>query len=205
MADVERPLREGESATLPGSYQPAVRFDASIIDPGEELRGEMFICGYGHIGQMKLGFYPSQGFIEETDSRVSYGLTREQGKLVFGGEHSIVGPAGVTLSLPKTLVFDVGGGPLPMVSTEALVGQAPVAFRLKTPHGVRPGTHTLFFVLTYFNGERWATATQSVSFTVRNVLQRHEVAVTALGVLATAATVVGALVEVVHFFTPKIP
>jgi hypothetical protein len=205
MSEVERPVRDGESARLPGSYQPAVRFDASIIDPGEELRGEMFICGYGHIGQMKLGFYPSPGFVDETDSRVSYGITREQGKLVFGGEHSIVGPAGITLSLPKTLVFDVGGGPLPMVSTEALVGQAPVAFRLKTPRRVRAGTHALFFVLTYFNGERWATATQSVSFTVRNVLQRHEVAFAVLGALAASAAVVGAAADVVHFLTPRFP
>jgi hypothetical protein len=205
MGDVERPPRAGESARLPGSYQPAVRFDASVIDPGDELRGEMFICGYGHVGHMKLGFYPSQGFVDETDSRISYGIRDDQGAVVFGGEHAIVGPAGLTLALPNGLVFDVTSQPLPMVSTEALVGQAPVAFRLKTPRTVRPGTHVLFFVLTYFNGERWATATQSVSFTVRNVLQRHEVLVTALGSAAALAAVAGAAAEVVRFFMPRFP
>lgn len=205
MSDAERPPRAGQLADRPGSYQPAVRFDASIIDPGEELRGEMFICGYGYVGHMKIGFYPSQGFVDETDSRVSYGIQDAAGRVVFGGEHAIVGPAGLTLALPDGIVFDVNSRPLPMVSTEALVGQAPVAFRLKTPRTVRPGTHVLFFVLTYFNGERWATATQSVSFTVRNVLQRHEVAVTAIGSAAALAAVAGALADVVRLFSPKFP
>jgi hypothetical protein len=205
MSDAERPPRAGQMADRPGSYQPAVRFDASVINPGAELRGEMFICGYGSVGHMKLGFYPSQGFVEETNSRVSYGIHDHEGRVVFGGEHAIVGPAGLTLALPDGLVFDATSRPLPMVSTEALVGQAPVAFRLKTPRKVRPGTHTLFFVLTYFNGERWATATQSVSFTVRNILQRHEVLVTALGSAAALAAVAGALADLYRLFSPRFP
>ena len=205
MGDTEGPSRSGESAGFPGSYQPAVRFDASIIDPGDELRGEMFICGYGYIGNMKVGFYPSQGFIEETDSRVSYGTQSVDGKTVFGGHHAIVGPEGVTLSLPKALVFDVKSDAVPMISTEAHVSQAPVAFHLKTPKRVRPGTHSLFFVLTYFNGERWATATQTVSFTVRNMLQRREIWVAGLGTAAAVAAVCTAVFDLIRFLNPRFP
>jgi hypothetical protein len=71
--------REGTHAKCPGDYRLAYRAAQAEVDPGEELRIELYITGYGEISGAKLTFYPPTYFIEQEKSRVMHGLTEVGG------------------------------------------------------------------------------------------------------------------------------
>lgn len=175
----------GDEASHRGSYSPIVRLHNPAVDPGEQLFGEIFITGYGEITHAKLSFYPSPGLFDSSQSRITDGFRRTADGFAFGGQEHSVRDTGVTLALSgglklpawdkSTMFFDLVEDEMPQISTEAsLKGAAPFQFTLQTTKHSRAGQYVLQFVLTYHNGAEWAQGHIAVPFTVRNLLQRHE-------------------------------
>lgn len=65
---------------------------------------------------------------------------------------------------------------------------------LRTEPGIFPGTHSFQGHLTYFNGDQWKCASQSVNVTVPNFFKRHEGVAWTAAILGVLATVVGLFV-----------
>lgn len=63
---------EGKNADKPGSYKQVFRVYTPIIDPGDVLKLELFISGYGITESPKLVSYPSNDIFESSSSKVSH-------------------------------------------------------------------------------------------------------------------------------------
>lgn len=199
--------RQGEFADKPGRYEPAIRLQKPVINPGDTLEVEVFITGYGNIGPAKLAFYPSPGTFVERDSRGRISLELVDGVPTWAGPHGMVGDTGVMVTMQEglqgegwsapTLFFDTTAGRPPQIMTETKHLNAPFTFSLVTRPRVSPGTYLLQFYLTYFNGIKWCVSSQQTSFTIRTLLQRHEVAVAVVASIAAAAAVVPSLVDTI--------
>lgn len=196
---VPRPkARAGKFAEKPGHYEPAIVLFESQVNPGEFVRGEIFITGYGEIGTSKLQFYPSPNVFDDAASIVEYGHTLKDDFLTFGGNQhgfdatgiQVSFDGGVTLGWKEpTMFFDLAYSALPQLSTETKQGKAPVSFELKTRNKVRPGGYQIHFIFTYYNGSEWRATTQVVSFVVRNILQRHELGIAVVALIAAVAAI----------------
>jgi hypothetical protein len=200
--------RQGAFAEAPGSYQPVIRIRVPILDPGDTVEGDLFITGYGMIQTAKLVFYPSTGVFEAGPGEFRFGIQDQDGLITFGGDtHKGVGADGLTIFLTSgmevaewdrpTPFFDVEKGTLPRVATETRLTNSPVEFRLPTQRNARPGQYTLTFVLTYYNGAEWRSSVQSVSFTIRNLLQRHEIAIAILAAIGVSLAMITDIAEIV--------
>src|SRR6266542_3528964 len=91
--------QQGLGADTPGSYAPAVRVVRTRLDRGEDIKGEVFITGYGRIETAKLVFYPSLGLIDQNSSTIRFGYEQVGDIVYFGGQEKNVDERGVTLSL----------------------------------------------------------------------------------------------------------
>ena len=192
--------REGSEAARPGSYVPAVRLTQSRVDPGAMVEGDVFITGYGQIGFAKLAFYPSLGLINPLTSVVKFGYEKRDEVIFFGGQEAKCGDDGFIISLvggvqvdgwaAPSMFFDLKKNALPQIATETRQVRAPVSFVLQLRKDVRPGDYPLQFIMTYFNGESWCTATAIATVSVRNILQRWEIQAGLLAVAAALAAIV---------------
>lgn len=68
-------------------------------------------------------------------------------------------------------------------------GTSPLYLDLTVRNGAIPGPHSVQFVLTYFDGQTWKTASKNADFTIRNLYQRHEWWIAIVGALAAVATI----------------
>ncbi len=92
--------------------------------------------------------------------------------------------------------------PAPMLITEHQLGKAPFEVHLVTSKKARAGSHTLQFLLTYFNGEVWKTSVRDATIVVPSFYERHTVALWAVGiVVAIFLTVLSAVLGVI--LTPQ--
>ncbi len=200
--------QSGKNANAPGSYGIAVRLDKYLVDPGERLRIEIYISGYGKISGCKLVTYPSPAAFDELHSWVRFGVRNIDGKTFFGGKEQLLDPSGNTIDigsggmkrddwLEQTMFFDTReSGTTPQIFTETRqkpkndVSDGPITLNLKLNSKARAGTHSVQFVLTYFNGSCWATSTETVSFTVRTFYQRNELKIWLIGALIAVAGVI---------------
>ena len=194
----------GVGADTAGSYAPAVRLVRTRLDRGEDIKGEIFVTGYGRIETAKLVFYPSLGLIDQESSTIRFGYEHVGDLIYFGGQENKVDELGVTLSLVggvmrqgwtrPSLFFDMAKGALPIIATETTQKRAPISFNLRIRNDARPGDYQLRFVLTYFNGAEWRTATETANVVVRNLIQRYELQV---AVVASFAAVLGSIAALV--------
>jgi hypothetical protein len=203
--------QQGLGADTPGSYAPAVRLVRTRLDRGEDIVGEVFITGYGRIDSAKLVFYPSLGLIDQNLSTIRFGYEQVGDLVYFGGQEEKVDERGITLSLVggmvragwarPSLFFDMAQGVLPIIATEMTQKRAPVSFQLRIRTDARPGQYEFRFVLTYFNGLEWQTASETTNVVVRNLIQRYELQA---AILASIAAVVGSIAAVVTIAPPII-
>lgn len=182
-----------------GEYCQLFRIVTPVIDPGDILEVEQFFSGYGKIGNAKVNFYTSDDIFKPEKSIIYHSLGKaKDGGHKFGTAHSKFNHTGICFDLSKgfrqqgwkesTYFFDVGNTPVPQVSTEMKIGgYPPMMYKLYTQKKIRPGTYTLEFNFTYFNGDRWHCDKKSIEFKVRNFLERHS---TKIGVLALVASIV---------------
>lgn len=62
-------------------------------------------------------------------------------------------------------------------------------YNLTISKEAKPGPHSIQFVLTYFDGQTWKTASKNADFTIRNVYQRHEGPIWWIGGIAAGLTI----------------
>jgi len=87
------------------------------------------------------------------------------------------------------------------ISTEKkLGGYAPINIYLKTKKTIRPGLHSIQFLLSYFNGSEWSNSTNTVNFSIRNFFQRYDCLILFVGVLGALFGIVLALKEILSWF-----
>lgn len=212
----DRPQKSKDAQEF-GAYSLAIMVHNAEVNPGDVIRLEVYVTGYGRIRGAKFAFTPPPNFIEQEASKVIYGveenkhgkatptdavrwggtkmgLLEESGFVYqFGGLHGYTAWDGTYTHWgdEATSFWDVKDphkDQTPMIATEKPRGRAPLELYLKTikPQrwkkvlfgqdisGFRPGTHSFQGHLTYFNGDQWKSASQSVSVVVPNFFRRHE-------------------------------
>jgi hypothetical protein len=152
-----------EFGSKPGTYDLVIGVSQPIVDPDDRFWVEVYISGYGLIHAAKvLILYSPSAFITDS-SRVRCG----------NGEWKPLDPQGNVVSLHDPSFFDAGGRY--QIATEGKTdGNAPVQFDLAISKRAKAGPHSIQFVLTYFDGQTWKTASKNADFTIRNFYQRHE-------------------------------
>jgi hypothetical protein len=83
MANVppDRP-QKGKDAEEFGAYNLSIRALNAEVNPGDEIKLEVFITGYGTIRGAKFVFIPPVSFIDLEKSRLIYGVKQpEEGRL----------------------------------------------------------------------------------------------------------------------------
>jgi len=221
-----KPPREAPNADRPGEYRLAVRATDAEVDPGDEIRLELYITGYGDIHGSKLAFYPPAYFIDVRSSRIIMDLKRVEAKgevtILWGGrEERLSEETGGTMVFPgfqmktwerPTVFFDMPRDPArsketkqgpPNLFTEMKHQHAPVELILKVRDKVPSGNHNIQLFFTYFNGSEWKSDSQSVDVLVRNWVRRHELSTVIVGVsaaiLALLATIGSLIFDVLSY------
>lgn len=195
--------REGAEADKPGSYEQALVLYGAVISPGETIRIEQFVTGYGEIRLAKLVFYPAREIFDHERSFVSLGIKESGKSLVFGRQRELVKEDGFAVSLlglriessdqwtDSTLIVDAGtnfpADVQPQIATEMRLEKAPFEYELVTRDDVKPGKYALEFHFTYFNGSAWKTSSKKVEFQVQNWFERNEGLVKTVGLFLAVA------------------
>lgn len=176
---MERP-RNRKNAEKPGAYNLATRAGKTTINPGEDLKIEQYITGYGHITQVKLVCYLSSDIFDSDFSYVNHSMKfNENTKLTtWGNDRSHFTDPGLTLTLygskeenweESTMIIDADKETTRLI-TESKHVNAPLDYNFRTLRSITPGDHYIDFNLTYFNGEKWVISKEKIPFKVRNFL-----------------------------------
>jgi hypothetical protein len=186
--------RAGNSADVPGAYEQALRVQQSVINPGGTITVSQFFTGYGEIHGSKVVFYPSDDLFNSKQSYVLCDMHVIEGKHVFGAKKRPIDWRGCTFGLlglsaepwaRSTLFVDTTMGDVPQILTETSNPEPPFKYHLVTNKDVRPGTYSLEFYFTYFNGQAWKSSGKKVDFKVQTVFERYQVPLAVFGLLAS--------------------
>ena len=176
-----RPPLAREFGSKPGAYDLVIRVSQPIVDPGDNLQVEVYISGYGVIHGARMVSYPSPSVFSFSDSHVN-----------CVGNTSKLGPLGARVDFDDTAFCDVNDARNGQrLSLEGWTRQqkAPIEYDLTINKKVKPGPHSIQFVLTYFDGQTWKTASKNAEFTIRNIYQRYEWWIAIIAFLAAIATI----------------
>lgn len=217
-ADLRKAPRSGEYATKPGSYEHIIQIDNQVLDPGENLKIEVFFTGYGFIESAKFMYMPSPKFIDPDKSRIRAGLKQstngfvgflsdwvELSSIRTNQEGHVIGLTGLKMdswaddSQPTLFLDRSNQGMTEILWTESRVPNAPIEFEFRIDNNARPGDYTIDFGFSYYNGEKWISTQTTKSFHVRGIFERHAGIVAVIGLVASFAAVVGLLAQVVKF------
>lgn len=78
------------------------------------------------------------------------------------------------------------------ITTEGL---SPFSIRLNTFKNIDPGTYNITIVYTYFNGQDWSGQQQTISFKVKNYVERNTTWLTIVGLIFALVAVIPLLGE----------
>ncbi|QHD06567.1 hypothetical protein PspR76_12900 [Pseudomonas sp. R76] len=99
----------------------------------------------------------------------------------------------------STMIFDVEqASKRPILASEKKLNHAPFEYTLKTKKALSPGEHYIDFYLTYFNGEKWITSKERVSFKIRNFFERHAKTISALAIIASISGIIRFLASPIY-------
>jgi hypothetical protein len=195
----EKP-RMGAYADSDGSYEQVLRLLTPVVDPGDDVIVEQLFTGYGEIKHAKLTFYPNDDVFFPDKSYILNGLYEKESNLwVFGKDKHKFENTGVTFGFggmktdswdESTLFFDVGGDDSLQILTETKQDEAPFKYVLRTKKDLKPGTYSLEYYFTYFNGSSWKSSTRKIDFKVRNFLERHDVLIGSIAIVASISALV---------------
>ena len=203
--------REAPNADRPGDYRIAIRTVEGEVDPGGEIRLEIFVIGYGVIRGSKLGFYPPPYFIDAEASKAFGDPVIAEGQWRWGaGEGITIGEAGFSTIFAgvqgdtweeSSRYIDIAPDPpdkerlgVAHITTETKIGEhAPIEMILKVRDGAPTGNHNLHVYFTYYNGSEWKTDSQTVVVLVRNWVRRHETVTVVVGLIVAATALIASL------------
>jgi len=173
-----RPPLAQEFGVNAGIYDLVVLVSQPIVDPGDTHDVEIYVSGYGAIRAGKVAFYPSPGVFDASRSTAT----------PLNNKPTRLDKLGMVVTLDPKSFCDVNGY---RILTEGKPDREtpPIALDLSVNDDAKPGPHSIQFVLTYFDGQTWKTASKNVDFTIRNVYQRYEWWIARIGVLAAVATI----------------
>ena len=212
--DLKDAPRQGMGAETPGDYVLVLRAHEEVLDAGDTLVFDGFISGYGAIEAAKLILVPSSKLIADAQAEVTFNVIQlpseggQRSEPGYGGHPAIFRLGdGVVFGLdggvnnpewPRpTYVWDKSLGDAPVVSSERVLGAAPIHGRLKLADRAKPGTYKLLANFCYFDGQVWRSKPAELVFSIRNVFQRYDGLITALGVAAAIATIAPFLSDIV--------
>lgn len=189
--------RLGKHAECTGAYEQSIKLITPVINQGDLVLAEQYFTGYGKIDSAKIAFYPSASIFDGDKSFIVNGIKNQNGKLLNGASRFPFTDVGVAITMQgvgrsdwedsdATQFFDVSEGDLPQIYTETKQEEAPFKYELKTKRNIRPGTYSLEFIFTYYNGECWVTTTKNIEFKVQNFLEKYSVQI---GIIAGLASI----------------
>lgn len=182
-------------SSKPGDYRLVIRNICPNINPGDGIKFEIYVTGYGKISNCKIGMFTSNSVFDENKSEANYGVELIGKELRFGRTSSKIPPSGFGVTIPDIIessdkryhasVFgDIAENEM-LIGSETKAGNALIEIKLKTSDKIQPGNYECMFYMTYFNGVEWKSENKHIQFTVKNILQRHELLFATLA--ATAA------------------
>ncbi|OZY42212.1 hypothetical protein CJF43_07310 [Pseudomonas fragi] len=131
--------------------------------------------------------------LEKTNTETGFNLSwgKQKDKLNETGFTCLL--AGITTPEDNepSMIFDAS-----MTSNESILmsekkfNHAPFEYHLKTKKNLSPGDHYIDFYLTFFNGDKWITSKERVSFKIRNFFERHAIAISTLAIIASISGIV---------------
>lgn len=193
--------RKAENAEKPGSYKQAFRIITPVIDRGDQIEIEQFFSGYGKIENAKLLFYTSDDFFDSKKSKIYASLGPKDGGIAFGVHSYEFESTGKHFDLSSgfrykkwndsSMFFDNSSSEMkaPIISTEMKIREAPFKYSLLTKKSIKPGKYNIQFIFSYFNGEKWYTDSQIVEFKVRNFLERYDVPIGWVALIASSVAI----------------
>lgn len=196
--------RSALNGEKPGSYQLATRSGKATINPGEILAFEQYVTGYGNIQSPKLQGYISTDAFDLDESYILSSLVSvntENGLILsWGNQKDKLSETGFTFLMAgiahapgdeTTMIFDARrSSKLPILLSEQKVNHAPFEYTLKTKNNLSPGEHYIDFYLTYFNGKKWITSKERVTFKIRNFFERHAKTISTLAIIASISGII---------------
>ena len=197
-------LRKAPNADKPGSYQIATRSAKTTINAGDTLHFEQFVTGYGNIRTAKIQAYISTdafhlgnsyilSSLVKTDTEKGFILSwgNQRDKLTESGFTCLLAGISTSTDEESTMIFDASTtSNESILMSEKKIAHAPFEYHLQTKKNLSPGDHYIDFYLTFFNGEKWITSKERVSFRIRNVFERYSKTISALAVTASVAGIV---------------
>ncbi len=178
----------GQKQFKPGSYELIIRISNPIIDPGNKLQIEVYVTGYGKIESPKVAVYPSWNVFLHEKSLLSVGDSPAKP----------IDDAGGVIILNEESFSNTNNRYQILTECRTPGLKAPINLDMAIVRHARPGMHTMNFVLTYFDGEKWNTKYSSVHFTVRNFYQRHETFVWIIGAFAAIISISTGIITMWH-------
>lgn len=194
--------RNAPNADFPGSYQIATRLSQPNLNPGETLKFEQYITGYGNILTAKIQAYISSdsfdlpnsyirhsaSYVKDGDDRLfSWGNTDRE--FSANGFTCMLAGAKLQDQAESTIAFDMPNAEgTPALACERKLEHAPFEYSLITKANIKPGEYYMDFYLTFFNGEKWITNKERVPFKVKNFFERNA---KLISTIALAASILG--------------
>lgn len=196
--------RKAPNADKPGSYQIATRAGKTTINAGDTLQFEQYITGYGNIRTAKIQAYISTAAFDLETSHILNSLVKTDTETGFtlnwGNQKDKLTETGFTclmagVSAPgddeSTMIFDASPtSNEAILMSERKIEHAPFEYSLQTKKTVGPGDHYIDFYLTYFNGEKWTTSKERVSFRIRNIFERYAKTISVLALITSISGIV---------------
>lgn len=189
-------------AEKPGDYKIASRVYSYVINPGDTLKIDQFITGYGEIYQAKIIGYFSPDTFDTENTRIVSGLIarfEENGMHIKWGksEDKIRQDDSIVMNISgwqaegwkeTTSAFDLSNDSN-IIATEVKLEHAPIHYKLKTNNHLKPGAYHLSFYLTYFNGDSWCCVEERIDFKVQNPFERYNGVISALAAIALVVAI----------------
>lgn len=189
------------NAENPGAYRLLSRIAENTYNPGDTIKLEQFITGYGANSGFKIICYMSDNLFDETQSKLFSGLrppTADTPMLRWGAEEIPISNGGYSFTLSSmqnelwdrpAQTFDTKDQ-LNYVITERNLSGAPISYSLKLKKNVRPGMHYITSYMTFFNGHEWVCQEEKIPFKINNTFERYNTVIAALAAAALVVTII---------------
>lgn len=202
--------QRGQGWELPGKYELVLRTESRVINPGDPLKLQFFITGYGRLGVgPKLYFTPPPGLIVKGTIYSGYKKVGEGVR--WGGPGTDATQDGFTAQL--TAGFESKLGVVSMFSdyihlrraighkdeeaqpmVRAIMSERPIeelspVFGTLETRTDRPGVYKIYAYLTYHNGENWNVSIAEIELKVRSWPERNATLLAAFGLAGIFASI----------------
>lgn len=202
LMDRDRP-RYFANCNSPGAYSIATRVGETILNPGDTLKFEQFVTGYGDARDAKIQCYISSNVFDDSKAHVLLGLGSDtpEEKVRWGFERMNVQDDGFrinpnmftynakTKNEVKTFFVDGNSEKINSVLSEVRLTNAPFTYSLPTKKDIKPGSHYIDFYMTYFNGREWIVTKERVDFKIRNFFERNNKFISWLAIIASTSAI----------------